>query len=365
MSDNQELVARNPYDIIDRAKKQFMSIAAMETTGISYEKESVFAYQALTKTDFAMGVAMKNPVSVVNAVVNIASVGLSLNPATSYAYLVPRDGAICLDISYQGLIKIATDSGSIMWAKADLVYSEDTFKYHGPAAMPEHTADPFGERGDFTGVYCIAKTCDGDYLVETIKADEVLRIMNESASIKHAKTDYARGLSPWTRYFGEMTKKTCIKRASKTWPKTQQHERIQKAIEVIHETEGSDWEPFTQEERDEVLMWIDQEDGANLLLFGQDEMDKSIAIAKAITAGIPRGGKGKHGDKVDAILAKTNSMLTDCYDAVTEALGEDNAERVKEIYTDLDETEITLLNRRFTALESEQVVQTIEEMRNV
>ncbi|MCP4256591.1 MAG: hypothetical protein GY774_03580, partial [Planctomycetes bacterium] len=244
----QQLVeeAANPYQLIDRAKKQFMKIAADEMTGINFEKESMFAYQALVKNDFILKTAMNNKQSVFNAVINIASVGLSLNPATSYAYLVPRDKAICLDISYQGLIKIATDSGSIMWAKADIVYSEDEFKYHGPAEKPEHTANPFGDRGDFIGVYCIAKTHDGDYLVETIKSDEILRIMNESSTIKWAKSEKDKEKSPWTRYFGEMAKKTVIKRASKTWPKTEQHERIQKAVEIIHETEGSDWEPCSR-----------------------------------------------------------------------------------------------------------------------
>jgi len=309
-----------------------------------------------------MQCALNNPVSVVNAVINIASVGLSLNPATSYAYLVPRDKAICLDISYQGLIKIATDSGSIMWAKGDLVYSEDKFKYHGPAVLPEHTADPFGDRGDFVGVYCIAKTHDGDYLVETIKADEILRIRDESASIKHAKTDYAKGLSPWTRYFGEMAKKACIKRASKTWPKTEQHERIQRAVEIIHETEGSNWEPFTRDERDEYEKWIEDENGAALLLFAQDETDKACAIAGAIVREIPRGGKGKYSDKVKAITAKTVAMLDDCHDAIMEAFGEGNDDIVKEIFGDLDESETELLNRKFKALQSDQVVQAIQEL---
>src|SRR3546814_4153463 len=90
--------------------------------------------------------------------INVASTGLTLNPAHGHAYLVPRDGAIVLDISYKGLIKIATDTGSVLWARAECVYGKDTFRYHGPAAMPEHEADPFSERGEIVGAYCIAKT---------------------------------------------------------------------------------------------------------------------------------------------------------------------------------------------------------------
>jgi recombination protein RecT len=241
-----EIAKITPTSLIESAKDKFIQIIGNDKT-VKYEKESMFAFQALTKSDYIYGVAMQNPNSVINAVINIASVGLSLNPATSYAFLVPRDKAICLDISYQGLIKIATDSGSIMWAKADLVYTNDTFGYHGPAKIPSHTADPFSnDRGEFSGVYCIAKTRDGDYLIETMSAEEIDKIKNESSSIKSAKTPWAKEQSPWNRYFGEMAKKTCIKRASKTWPKTDRSERIQTAIDVIHETEGSDWdEPQT------------------------------------------------------------------------------------------------------------------------
>ena len=101
------------YDLIDAAKPKFELILAEDDTGVDWEKESVFAYQALSKNRFTMDVARQNPDSVRLAMINVASVGLTLNPALGYAFLVPRDGAICLDIGYQGLIKIATDTGSM------------------------------------------------------------------------------------------------------------------------------------------------------------------------------------------------------------------------------------------------------------
>jgi len=356
-----EIAIKSPYDLIDRAKNQFIKISEMESTGINYEKESVFAYQALTKNDFILKAAMNNPASVVNAVINIASVGLSLNPATSYAYLVPRDKAICLDISYQGLIKIATDSGSIMWVKADMVFANDEFKYKGPAEIPEHTADPFGERGDFKGVYCIAKTHDGDYLIEIIAADEILRIKAESATIKYARSEKDKERSPWVRYFGEMAKKACIKRASKTWPKTEQHERIQKAIEVIHETEGSNWEQFSREEKEQFQTWVENGDGAELVLLMQDDMDKYNAIYWAISNEIPRGGKGKYKELLNGIIEKTNAMLDDCQESITDALGENNDGIITDVLSDLTEIEIILLKRGLGQLQLEQIEQIQQE----
>ena len=225
MSENTEVV---PWmQAIGNAKTKFNQIGGMD-----YDRESMFAMQSIVKNDYILDVAMKNPQSVRNAVINIAAVGLSLNPATKNAYLVPRDGEICLDISYMGLIKIATDTGSILWAKADVVYESDNFIYNGPASKPMHTADVFStERGDMVGVYCIAKTVDGEFLVETMTAADIADIRKKS---KGADSKY----SAWITFTGEMWKKAVIKRASKTWPKTERSDKFDRAIHFIDESEG-------------------------------------------------------------------------------------------------------------------------------
>lgn len=216
-----------PWQVaIQKSKDRFAKVAA---STVNYDKESIFAMQALMKTDFAMQTANKNPQSVHMAMINIASTGLTLNPANGYAYLVPRDRAIHLDISYKGLIKIATDTGSIEWARADVVYEADSFAYHGPAAIPEHHADPFKkDRGEIVGVYCIAKTRGGDILTEVMPRDEIDKIRSKSM----AKS------GPWFEWFVQMCKKAVIKRASKTWPYTEQSERMGQAIEIANESEG-------------------------------------------------------------------------------------------------------------------------------
>lgn len=245
MNENEKV--EHVFHAIDAAKDQF-ELIVQNNPSVDWATESMFAYQAISAKTYIYDIAKNNRESVKNAVINVAAVGLSLNPATKYAYLVPREGAICLDISYQGLIKIATDSGSIKWAKAELVYKEDipNFKHKGPAQAPEHIiANPFdGKRGKFiaelAGVYCIAKTCDDDILVELMTADEIYKIRDEAKSMS---SDKGKKSSPWAEgnYPGEMAKKSCIKRASKTWPKTQKHERIQTAVNVLNEVDGSDW----------------------------------------------------------------------------------------------------------------------------
>ncbi|MFC4727475.1 recombinase RecT [Coralloluteibacterium thermophilus] len=217
-------------EAIGAAQKEFVRIA---NGALDYSAEQIFAIQALTKNEFATRVAKQNPVSVELAMLNVAGTGLTLNPAHGYAYLVPRDGAIVLDISYRGLIKIATDTGSIMWARAELVYAEDEFAYNGPAAMPTHRCNPFSkERGELVGAYCVAKTHEGDFLVETMPAAEIYKIRGKSMSYSKGKS------SPWTEWFEEMVRKTVIKRASKTWPHTERMGRMLDAIELANKAEG-------------------------------------------------------------------------------------------------------------------------------
>ena len=218
-----------PYQAaIKGAKERFVGIADPKT----YDIESIFAMQALMKTDYSMKIANENPGSVKLAMINVASTGLTLNPAHAYAYLVPRDGSIMLDISYKGLIKIATDTGALLWVRADVVHEQDQFTYNGPAAMPTHQANPFKERGDIIGVYCIAKTKDGDILTEVMDSAELEKIRDHSMAYAKKKA------GPWVEWFTQMAKKSVIKRASKTWPYTQTNERLQEAIELANASEG-------------------------------------------------------------------------------------------------------------------------------
>jgi recombination protein RecT len=197
---------------------------------MSFEAESGFAIQSLS-TDYAMSIAMKNKQSVIDAVTNIAAIGISLNPAKKQAYLVPRDGKICLDISYMGLIDLAVATGAIKWAQASVVYESDNFQLRGFDEAPLHTFSPFDKnRGAIIGVYCVVKTADGEYLTHSMPISEVYAIRDRSQSYKSGKA------SPWKSDEGEMIKKTCIKQAYKYWPKV--NERLQNAIQYLNTETG-------------------------------------------------------------------------------------------------------------------------------
>jgi recombination protein RecT len=218
--------------IVYSAEGLFNSV--MVDKSVNFEKEANFAVQSLMANEFALGIAKNNPQSVINAVTNVGAIGISLNPAKKQAYLVPRKGAICLDISYMGLVDLATDTGSIKWAQADIVRSDDIFILNGIDKAPRHEFNPFTvDRGAIIGAYVTAKTADGDYLTDCMTIDELNNIKNRSESAK-------KGLGPWITDATEMMKKTVVKRAYKLWPKS---ERLSQAIHYLNEDsdEGIDF----------------------------------------------------------------------------------------------------------------------------
>lgn len=230
MSNNAlQIITQEIYGI----RPSFEAVAVDRS--INFEREAGFAIQILSNNDYALTVALNNRQSVIDAVTNVSAIGISLNPAKKQAYLVPRDKKICLDLSYIGLLDLAIASGSIMWGQAELVKEKDDFRLNGFDRPPTHERAPFAKnRGEIIGVYVVAKTHDGDYLTCTMTTDEVDDIRNRSSAWK-AWLEKKKSC-PWVTDYGEMSKKTVIKRAYKTWPKT---DRLDKAIHFLN-TEGDE-----------------------------------------------------------------------------------------------------------------------------
>ena len=203
---------------------------ALSDQSITWQKEQQFAIQAFQKNDYLAKVAMANPSSAQNAIINVAAIGITLNPAAKLAYLVPRDGGVHLDISYMGLLHLAQVSGAIQWGQCKLVCANDTYESNGLDSAPTHKYNAFGDRGAVVGGYCTVKTAQGDYLTEEMTTDEINGIMQRSQSFKSGKK------SPWLTDWGEMARKTIVKRGSKYWPRC---ERLDKAIHHLN-TDGAE-----------------------------------------------------------------------------------------------------------------------------
>ena len=231
----------NVYDLVAMQERQFNAVLVDDK--INFEKEKQFANQLLAANDYLNKIAWSNQQSLVAAVNNIASIGISLNPASKHAYLVPRDGKVCLDISYMGLLHLAQLTGSILWGQCKLVFEGDTYQSNGLDKPPTHTYSPFStERGAVIGGYCTVKTPLGDYLTDEMSIAEINDIMQRSAGVKSGKR------TPWKTDFNEMARKTIVKRASKYWPNV---DRLDNAIHHLNTDVG---EGLAQEVEQELII---------------------------------------------------------------------------------------------------------------
>ena len=237
-----------------------------------------------------MRTALENPNSLKNAVLNIATVGLSANPALAEVYYVPRDGRVCADISYRGLCALATRAGLIKIVKADVVYSRDTFELNGLGREPTHKFNPFSkDRGEVIGVYCVAVLVTGEYLTEVMSLEECYAIRDRTPGWKRNQS------GPWRDHEGEMLKKTVIKRAAKLWPKAPNDRGLEEGIRVLNEVEGIDFKAEEAEEKHkkQLVATEAREARATERATVEQAVEDITTISKTLTKGFSAAKKGE------------------------------------------------------------------------
>lgn len=304
-------------------QQESLFLPALTDEKISWEKEKQFAIQAFNSNKFLLDTASKNPTSLQAAIINVASIGISLNPANKHAYLVPRDGKVCLDISYMGLMHLAMSTGSILWGQCKLVHSNDTYINKGLDKAPGHSYSPFGERGNVIGAYCTVKTCHGDYLTDEMSLEDIVKIQNSSK----AKN------GPWKTYWNEMARKTVVKRAAKYWPTV---DRLNNAIHHLNTDNNEGLEDERKEFSDKFNSLYDN-NSEPLVLWGYiEQYRENDDVSQYIYRNFPKG----HKTKVAAILKDARDMFFQ-YKAIFES-SDDLA--IEEAKSELSEIELRVIN---------------------
>jgi recombination protein RecT len=318
-------------EAVDAAKERFMQIAPK---GLDFISEKTFAIQLLNNNDYLKKVALENPLSLQSAIISVAAIGLSLNPAKKQAYLIPRNvkhgnqwvSKIFLEPSYMGMVDLATASGSVKWVQANVVHANDTFIDNGPGEKPTHTYSPFDstdKRGDMIGAYCVAKTADGDHLTTIMPMRDILSVRDRSEAWKRNQS------GPWATDFGEQVKKTVIRRGFKTWPKTDTLERLESAVMLSNDNEG--FEPilsspplgqYTAEQKGYFDQLITKNDSIGMYLFLLS-IDEQIVIS--LYNSFEKGTIGKYKSIVSSLQSKGAATMRDIVEAINEraAAGDD------------------------------------------
>lgn len=293
-------MANDITTIINDQRIEFMRVVADQT--IEFDREASFALQIIDGNDYLRGIAFKNQKSLKNAIINVAAIGISLNPATKLAYLVPRDGKVCLDISYMGMMHLAQQTVAIQWGQARIVREGDEFELQGIDKAPLHKHNPFSKDRNTQpaiGAYVVVKTDTGDFLTETMSIQEIFDIRDRSAAWKAWVSKKAK--CPWVTDEGEMIKKTVVKRAAKYWPR---RERLDQAIHHLNTDGGEgnaterDITPIAEEQIKEITNTLAEmgkswEDLAKVL---SDNFKRTISLMEDLSQ--------EEGVKVLAFLNK-------------------------------------------------------------
>jgi len=338
-------------------RENFTTVAV--DRGMNFDKEAGFALQILGASDFMMAAAMGNRQSVENAITNIAAIGISLNPAKKQAYLVPRKGVICLDISYIGLIDLAVKSGSILWAQANIVREHDNFIVNGFDKPPTHGHDPFAGaavRGAIKGAYVVVKTPDGEYLTHTMDIESIYSVRDRSESWKKGKG------GPWATDEGEMIKKTVVKQAQKYWPKTDRSDRVDQAIHLLNTDGGEGFAPIDNSTSkryspDALAEWVRQANAAvsdvalsTIWQKGVTDMKPSkdmAAYEKFKAAVVARGVDLKKSAPVDVVAKPPAKSFDDVMVMVCNAANEDDLAAIGPLIDRLTMDEQKVLNAKY------------------
>ena len=177
-----------------------------------------------------------NPLSLLGAMMQCASLGLEPNTVLGHAYLIPFDKRgkndkgkwavietnVQLIIGYQGFIALGWRSGMIESFDADVHYSDcPVWEYRkGINAVLDHV--PGNRDGNPLHAYAICKIKGGGVVYVVLPWAEVMKIRDGSQgwqSAKKSAEEYNKPInSPWATHEYAMARKTAIRALAKFMP---------------------------------------------------------------------------------------------------------------------------------------------------
>lgn len=167
-----------------------------------------------------------DPQAVFNEVAKAGALGLYLDPTLGEAYLITGWSAQAralvpqLRLGYRGMIKLSRQSGEIATVYAHAVHENDPFEVAmGTDPGLVHRPDFFHERGGEVLYYAVVKYRDGTQDFEPMTVGEINAIRDRSDGYR-AWLDKKISSTPWATDYGEMAKKTVLRRLMKRLPQS-------------------------------------------------------------------------------------------------------------------------------------------------
>lgn len=232
----------------------------------SYLPVEKFVRTALTAINSNPKLASCSQQSLLAAIMNSAQLGLEFNTPLGEAYLIPYGSTVNFQIGYQGLLKLAYNTGQFKRITAREVRTNEDFTINYGTGEISHTPCLSGDSGEVIGYYAIYQTKDGGQDVFYMsKADA------ESYGKTFSKSFYS---GPWKTNFDSMAKKSCLIQVLKYAPKAIESQGLiqamsfdnanftgsQKTVDNHYDFDVN-YEVVAEEEQEEAPANVDMETG--------------------------------------------------------------------------------------------------------
>jgi len=153
--------------------------------------------------------------SIIKAAITSGQLGLDCSGTLGQAYLVPyfngkiKKYEVQFIPGYQGLISLARRSGEIRRIESRIVCENDKFEFEYGFNQNLRHIPNLQNPGPMSCVYAIAEFVDGSKQLEIMTAKQIEGIKNRSK---------AKNAGPWVTDYGEMARKTVVRRLFKYLP---------------------------------------------------------------------------------------------------------------------------------------------------
>lgn len=209
--------------------------AAKSVESLKWQTEKMYVTQLIGRSDYLAQAIIETPISLLAALQDAASLGLSLSPQLGHVYLIPQRPKwdapleVYAKVSYKGMEQAVLLSGTVLSITTDLVYANDEFEsgvnMDGPFFTYKRARE---DRGELQGGFCLARYANGEKHLEWMPVADIM-------GCKAAATKAQRGETPpvWVGAFAtEQYKKCVVRRAAKHWPSSPVIERLIQNFDV-------------------------------------------------------------------------------------------------------------------------------------
>lgn len=187
----------------------------------SYLPVEKFIRTALTAINSNPKLASCSQESLLAAIMNSAQLGLEFNTPLGESYLIPYGNKVNFQLGYQGLLKLAYNTGQFKRITAREVRENEKFHINYGTGEIDHEPCLSGDSGDVIGYCATYQTKDG--------GQDVFYMSKEDA-YKYGKT-YSKTFNngPWKTNFDAMAKKSALIQVLKYAPKAIESQNLVQA----------------------------------------------------------------------------------------------------------------------------------------